>query len=174
MTNWIYRNLGVCQKCMRQSFQSALASWAALALVVVADVGQPFLGLALLPIAVVSLALWCAHLLVYAHRAARWTIESERSQVAPAPDQSASGRRRFIGFFFRALSYSATASIASVAIAADCGCPPQAPVCIFNPCRRESFCIPRGYVGCAGCAKSWYCNPGHNCLGDGSDGGRCS
>jgi hypothetical protein len=53
-------------------------------------------------------------------------------------------------------------------------CPPATPVCVFNPSRNESFCMPKDAVPCAGSAKSWYCPAKHNCLGDGSDGGRCS
>jgi hypothetical protein len=174
MLQWLSSNLGRCPKCMRRSFQFAFASSLALALLLEVASGHRILTFAMVSVAVGSVGLWCAHLFVYAHRAARWTVESERSEIAVANDHAAPGRRRFIRFFFRALSYSATASIATVATADECRCPPQAPVCIFNPCRRESFCIPRGYVGCAGCAKSWYCNPGHNCLGDGSNGGRCS
>ncbi len=173
VSNWISAGLGRCPKCMRTSFRFAAMSCLALMLALT-FVDEPVLIMAALVAAIIFVAVWTAHLVTYSGRMAQWTMATERSASHARNLVAGSERRRFLGFFMRALAYSATASIASVAVAQDCRCPPQAPECIFNPCRRERFCMPRGFVACAGCKKSWYCNPGHNCLGDGGDGGRCS
>jgi hypothetical protein len=50
---------------------------------------------------------------------------------------------------------------------------PASPRCAFNPSRSEWKCIPRNAVFCAAPTRSYYCQAGQNCNGDGSTQPAC-
>lgn len=47
-------------------------------------------------------------------------------------------------------------------------CDEPSPECWYNPTRQEYACSPRGWNHCAASHQSYSCEPGTNCLGDGS------
>lgn len=51
---------------------------------------------------------------------------------------------------------------------------PASPECWFNPTRSEWACSPRGAVHCAAAYRSYSCQTGTQCLGDGSAPPYCS
>jgi hypothetical protein len=51
---------------------------------------------------------------------------------------------------------------------------PASPECWFNPTRSEWACSPRGAVHCAALNRSYSCQTGTQCLGDGSAPPYCS
>lgn len=50
---------------------------------------------------------------------------------------------------------------------------PATPKCAFNPSRSEWQCVPRNAVFCAALKRSYYCQPGRRCNGDGSTQPAC-
>src|SRR5258708_25596974 len=52
-------------------------------------------------------------------------------------------------------------------------CPPNLPQVASNPARFDQsdghYCIGKNSIACGGPAKSWACEAGHSCNGDGSD-----
>jgi hypothetical protein len=52
-------------------------------------------------------------------------------------------------------------------------CPPDLPQSASNPARLNQpdghYCIGKNSVACGGPSKSWACEAGHSCNGDGSD-----
>ncbi|HYD24203.1 MAG TPA: hypothetical protein VEB68_05350 [Croceibacterium sp.] len=185
--DWIASRLGTCARCMRTAFGSALvASVLAAFGTILAPSMWPTVALQLAAVALA--ALWLAHLLAYATRAARrlgretvYRREGEAVFPSAGPRRRAYSRREFVWHGVKAFALAAfvtafpagmsraqTACTVTSCSDPDCVCVEPTPKCVFCPNRSEVGCLPSAAVPCCSNALFWYCLNGTQCNGDGT------
>lgn len=166
------RLLGRCPRCMRLAFLAFAGAGLAAGLLRAAHLpgavaaGGLALGLCLL---------WIAHGWAFTRRALRATARLHApGRTPPAPAPAPWTRRRVVAAFLRVMVFSAlSAALPRTALAqscncyteSDCYCPPDFPLCIYNPTTGEAICCGADAVGCAGPVYTWCCPYGTNCYG---------
>lgn len=162
--------LGRCPKCAKTSFRF-MAATIFLALAASLLTKSPLLLTATRALAVGCAALWLAHLVAFAIRAARNRTNTKFTALRNPEGVAAplNGRREFLFTLGKSFLFAMTATAFPVrrALAGDCSefCDEDKFKCCWNYDGTSADCSPKDGVCCAG-NPAWHCPNGHECRGD--------
>jgi hypothetical protein len=168
--------IGICLKCMRQSFLACLSAWSlTLALNVLASTSGYHVSRLVFLVPAACTALWLLHLTAFAARAAAGAAKSHEGQGLPT-DVRSSGRRAFISVFARAFA-GVTLAMAVPGMALAWGECAGRLRCAFTHCSDTGvYCCPPEYPVLSGCDCRCYasardvrqtgCNVTNHCSSD--------
>ena len=159
--------LGRCPKCAKTSFRF-MAGAIFLALAASLLTKSPLPLIATRALAVGCAALWLAHLVAFAIRAARNRTNTKFTALRNPEGVAAplNGRREFLFTLGKSFLFAMTATAFPVrrASAADCPCEDNYKCC-WDYEGTSYVCAPLD-ANCCSSNNPWYCPNGHDCRGD--------